>query len=188
MVQNGKNDNKVKIPMLNLGKIVDIQPKEFYISKIKENRTQDDIIEGMDPDLDGITVTDEFLIDATGTATSPLDALVDFQGSSENEQKINDGSFKNETTAPLNQDQTIRSKSKSRSRILVFKSESKYNLSRSKQGLSNKLSSADACQIENVSKFEQSENLKILDSNVDPFKNLAIQHYVGIHKSNFYST
>jgi len=39
----------------------------------------------MDPDLDGITVTDEFLIDATGTATSPLDALVDFQGSSENE-------------------------------------------------------------------------------------------------------
>lgn len=86
----------------------------------------------MDPDVDGITVTDEFQFDATGTATSPLDALVDFQGSSENDNKINDGSFKNETTAPLNQDQTIRSKSKSRSRILVFKSDSKYNLSRSK--------------------------------------------------------
>jgi hypothetical protein len=41
-------------------------------------------------------VTDEFLIDATGTYTSPLE---DFKGIG-----TTSGSFKNETTLPLNQD------------------------------------------------------------------------------------
>jgi len=45
-------------------------------------------------DLDSITVTDDFLIDATGTYTSPLEDLKGIGTAS--------GSFKNETTMPLN--------------------------------------------------------------------------------------
>lgn len=93
-------------------------------------------------------MTDDFFINCTGTATSPIDAIVeglqDLQGSSD--AKINllyhiNDSFKNETSIPqiFNQDQTIRSRtagaanrsrghanSKSRSRIIFFKSDSKF--------------------------------------------------------------
>ena len=69
--------------MLNLGKIMDEQIKEYYDQHAS--------------DLDSITVTDDFIIDATGTYTSPLDAIND-------EMKLGtaSGSFKNETTLPLN--------------------------------------------------------------------------------------
>ena len=81
VIQNNKSDLQVKIPMLNLGKIVDDQDKEYYANL------------GSD-DLDSITVTDDFLIDATGTYTSPLEDLKGIRTAS--------GSFKNETTMPLN--------------------------------------------------------------------------------------
>jgi len=60
---------------------VDEQDKEYY--------PQTGISE-----LDSITVTDDFMIDATGTYTSPFEDLKGTRTAS--------GSFKNETTLPLN--------------------------------------------------------------------------------------
>lgn len=85
VIQNSANDKQVKIPMLNLGRIVENQSKEYYDQQ------------GFD--LDSISVTDDFVIDATGTYTSPLDAI-----NEDLKLQNEDDSFNNETTAPLNQD------------------------------------------------------------------------------------
>ena len=57
--------------MLNLGKIVDSQQKEYYIMR-QEDFNEPLLGSGITPedgdDCLGITVTDDFLIDATGSA------------------------------------------------------------------------------------------------------------------------
>ena len=68
---NGKTRNRV--PMLNLGKIVDLQRENYQIDykSMVIPQAELPVVE----DEAGITVTD--VNDATGTATSPLDALVE---------------------------------------------------------------------------------------------------------------
>ena len=111
----------------------------------------------------GITVTDDFFINQSGTATSPIDAIVeglqDIHGSSD--AKINvlcqvNDSFKNETSIMqvYYQDQTIRSRtagaanrsrgnanSKSRSRIIFFKSDSKFSKNKKNHNSQSPISS-----------------------------------------------
>ena len=97
VIQNNKIDREVKIPMLNLNKVVDSRQKEYYIcdnpeilKALQGSRTGAMNNDQNDDEL-GITVTDDFFINQSGTATSPIDAIVeglqDIQGSSD--AKIN---------------------------------------------------------------------------------------------------